>query len=320
MTERENLLHVLKKTGKAQWAPIMSDCALTFVPSPIGDRPTPNGVNGYDWFGCHWTYDDQLQGYAQTPGYPLPLTELSKWREQIKFPDLDALDWKAGAERDLAGFDRENLALHAFTDSGAFERFFQMHGIAETYIAMYEEPELFLEIMDALADFRIRLYDKIAAYYKPDIVVVMDDLGSSNGPLMSHEMYRKFIKPFDKRIIQSIHNNGIYVMYHSCGCMESFIENLIEIGADIIQPFQGGINNQERAQEIYGDKVLFACCLDNLVHLSSSSEDMVRREMRRVLDLFWPKKNLLVQAKSYIPDNARYLLDEARRYNLKLRN
>jgi len=318
MTERENLFHVLKMTGKAQWAPIMTDCARILTPSPIGDRPMPVGTNDYDWFGCHWSYDKELEGYMQTPGYPLPLTDLSKWKEQIKFPDLDALDWEAGAKSDLEGLDREKLALHIFTDSGAFERFSQLYGIAESYMALYEEPELCLEIMDALTDFRIRMYDKIATYYKPDMVVVMDDLGSSNGPLISLEMYREFIKPFDKKIIQSIHDNGIYVMYHSCGCVENFIEDLIEIGADAIHPLQGGVNDQEKIESLYGDKIAFCCCLDNLVHMDSSSEEDVRSEMRRVLNLFWDKKNIIVQPKSYIPQNVKYLLDEARRFNAEL--
>ncbi|MCL2391745.1 MAG: hypothetical protein FWC66_03935 [Oscillospiraceae bacterium] len=318
MTERENLLHVLKRTGEAKWAPIMADCMLGIVPTPIKDRPTPNGVDGYDWFGCHWTFDHDIQGYAQTPGHPLPLTDLSKWREQIKFPDLDAIDWEAGAKKDLENFDRENKALHIFTDSGAYERFFQLYGMAETFVALIEEPELCLEIMDALADFRIKFYEKIATHYKPDTVFVMDDLGSSNGPLISMEMYREFIKPFDKKIIKSIHDNDIYVMYHSCGCMEDFIEDLIEIGADIIQPFQGGINNQEKAQEAFGDRVIFCRGLNNLVHLSSATEEALRKEMRRVLDLFWPKKNLIVQTLSYYPDNIPILLDEAHKYNAEL--
>ncbi len=317
MTERENLLHVLNMTGKAQWAPITTDCALILIPSPDHDRPEPPR-DDYDWFGCHWTYDKAMQGYAQTPGVPLPLTDLSKWREQIKFPDLDALDWEAGAKRDLAGFDKENKVLYIFTDSGPFERFFQLYGIAETYIAMYEEPELFLEIMDALAQFRIRLYDKIAEYYKPDMILIMDDLGSSRGPLMSLDCYREFIKPFDKRIIESIHKDDIYVVYHSCGCMEAFVEDLIEIGVDVIHPFQGGINDQEKVEAEFGDDVNFCGALDNIVHLESTSEENLRSEMRRMLDLFWKKKNIIVQPKSVIERNVDILLDEAREFNSEL--
>ncbi len=317
MTERENLLHVLKKTGHAKWAPIQSDCTLTLIPSPVGDRPEP-GIDGYDWFGCHWTYDKIIQGFAQTPGHPLPLTDLSKWREQIVFPDLDMLDWETGTKRDLEGFDREDKALFIFTDSGPFERFFQLYGIAETYIALYEEPELFLEVMDALADFRIRLYNKFAEYYKPDIILTMDDLGSSRGPLMSLDCYRKFIKPFDKRVVQSIKNNDIFVLYHSCGCMEAFIGDLIEIGVDMINPLQGGINDQEKAEATYGDKVIFCGGLDNIVQLENITEDKLRDEMRRVLNLFWKKKNILVQIHTVIQKNTDILLDEARKYNSEL--
>ena len=314
MTERDNLLHVLKRTGEAQWVPILPDCARILNPVPVRDRPEP-GIDGKDWFGCHWTYDTVVLGFAQTPGYPLPLTDLSKWKEQIKFPDLEAMDWETVAKRDLADFDREEQALLIFTDSGPFERFFQLYGIAETYIAMYEEPELFLEIMDALADFRIRLYDKFAQYFKPDIILTMDDLGSSRGPLMSLDCYRRFIKPFDKRVIKSIHDNDIYVFYHSCGCMEAFIEDLIEIEADVIHPFQGGINDQEKVETEYGDRVVFSGGLKMLAQLESSTEEELRAEMRRVLNLFWKKKNIILHPRSVVERNADILLDEARKFN-----
>ena len=41
-------------------------------------------------------------GTTPTPGYGPILTDVTKWREQIKFPDLSTIDWKAAWERDGA--------------------------------------------------------------------------------------------------------------------------------------------------------------------------------------------------------------------------
>ena len=40
--------------------------------------------------------------YKRQPGYGPILTDVTKWREQIKFPDLSTIDWKAAWERDGA--------------------------------------------------------------------------------------------------------------------------------------------------------------------------------------------------------------------------
>ena len=44
-------------------------------------------------------------GTTPTPGYGPILTDVTKWREQIKFPDLSTIDWKAAWERDGADLE-----------------------------------------------------------------------------------------------------------------------------------------------------------------------------------------------------------------------
>jgi hypothetical protein len=314
ITERENLINVIRHTGKAKWLPILNDCMTTFCPSVSRDRPVM-GEDGFDWFGCYWLFDPQLKGYVQPLDHPFPVTDIRNWREQIRFPDLDALDWEAGARNDLKGYDPINTVLYIKTDSGAFERLHQLIGFENAFLAMYDHPEEFLGLMDAITDFRIRYYGKICEYYPADMICMMDDLGSNRGPLMSLEMYRQFIKPFDARIADAIHQLGPYVVYHSCGCMQDFMDDLLELGADVIHPLQGRINQQEEIASKYGDRVAFFHGLSVLVNLADTSEESLRAEMRRVMDIFWEQKALIVQPNSFVPGRPGILLEEARRFN-----
>ena len=52
---------------------------------------------GYDWWGQHWTYEPGVQGQMPTPGYRV-ITDITKWQEEVKFPDLDAPDWEGDAQ------------------------------------------------------------------------------------------------------------------------------------------------------------------------------------------------------------------------------
>ena len=318
MTEKENLLHVLNHTGKAEWIPIFPDCFFPIIPDAIWDRPH-NQEDGYDWFGCYWHYDSDVQGYAMPPDHPFPLTDITNWKEEVRFPDLDQYDWAAGAKKDLADFAPSERMLFAITESGPFERLHQMLGFAEAFIAMYDEPEAFKELMDALADFRIKLCEKIIDHYPVDVLMIMDDLGCQKGPLLSLDMYREFIKPYDKKIIDYIHSRNVKVAYHSCGSMEVFIPDLVEIGADLINPLQGGINDQLTIAKEYEGKTVFDGGLNNFVHLPSTTEEELRAEVDRLMDTFWDHQNLIVEPRSFTPAHIGILMDEARSYNARRR-
>jgi hypothetical protein len=307
-------MHVIERTGKAQWIPVKEDCCLTIIPSAVHDRPTPVGVDGEDWFGCKWYFLSDVRGYTMNPAES-PLKDITRWTEDVKFPNLDNYDWENSAKTDLKDFNRDEKILSVFQESGPFERLHQLMGFGEAFLAMYEQPDEFLELMDAITDFKVELAKKICEYYKPDLLMTMDDLGCNLGPLLSLDMYREFIKPFDKRVIQAIHEGGAKALYHSCGKMQDFTGDLIEIGADILHPFQGGINDQSAIQKKYGDKVLFEDCLDNaVIHDPKATEAQLRCEIRRVIDVFGSKRNYVMNTSALTKERQQILVDEARTY------
>jgi uroporphyrinogen-III decarboxylase len=314
MTERENLFHVLNRTGKAEWTPLAEDCYFSVCPSVTMDRPSyENPKSGCDWFGVHWTYDEAANAYTPSPGYPYVISDITKWEEQLVLPNLDALDWETAAEKDLKNLDRAEKALRIKTESGPFERLWQLYGIENTYTAMYDEPEAFKALIHVLADFRIRVAEKTAKYYKPDIYMTMDDIGGAFGPLISPRMYRELIKPADRKIVGAIGDLGMMPLYHSCGCIQAFMEDLVEMGAKIINPLQGGINDQIAIEAMYGDAVVFENCMDNnLICFETTKEEDIRAEVRRVIDIFWPKQNIIVLTPYILPPkNFEIIIEEA---------
>ena len=69
-------------------------------------------------------------------------------------------------------------------------------------------------------------------------MVVQDDFGTQQGPLMSLETYRRFYRPRHQRIFEVAHRHGAKAMMHSCGAVFDFIPDFIGIGADILDPIQ----------------------------------------------------------------------------------
>ena len=111
LTYKENVLRVLRHK-EPEYMPFPSDLDFCF-PTPIREvGKSVGGKPGLDWFGQSWTFEPTIGGYNPTPNVHL-ITDITRWREQMKFPDLDAIDWEAAAAKDTANWDRENKLSRA---------------------------------------------------------------------------------------------------------------------------------------------------------------------------------------------------------------
>lgn len=313
MTERENLLHTLKRDGQAEWVPVIFDCYDVMIPTVVLERPNM-GASGDDWFGCSWIWDPAQAGFAQDPRIPFPCSDITKWKEQVKFPDLDALDWAGSAVEDLKNVDRENKLILMFMESGPFERLHSLLGFEDAFIAMYEEPEAFHELMQACTEHRIRLMRKLKEYFDADTFFNMDDLGSQNGALMSVDTYREFLKPYHIQLVNECHRLGMFFDAHTCGKMDSLVGELVDVGVDVINPIQS-INDQKWLAETYGTKVVFEGGYDNLIHMPDTTEEELIADVHRAIDTLAQDKTFIYMNNATVyPERIPVLGAEAKKY------
>lgn len=79
--------------------------------------------------------------YTPTAGQKRVLTDITKWREQVTFPDLERVDWKSCAGRDQQMISPDKLTYFLGMADGFFERLHHLMGFEEAVIAIAEEPE-----------------------------------------------------------------------------------------------------------------------------------------------------------------------------------
>ncbi|MHC4103455.1 MAG: uroporphyrinogen decarboxylase family protein, partial [Planctomycetota bacterium] len=124
-----------------------------------------------------------------------------------------------------------------------------------------------------------------------DVMVISDDLATQDAPLISPDMYRDIVKPRHKDLIAFIKKKtDAKIFYHSCGDVTLFIEDLIDVGVDILNPVQVSSKNMSDTNHLknkYGSDIVFwggGCDTQNI--LPFGSVDEVRSEVkRRVFDL-----------------------------------
>lgn len=66
------------------------------------------GTGGYDWFGMEWIWSDEA-GSPMVNSQQKMLKEISDWKDVVKFPDLDSLDWESDTAKYKAFGDKGRM-------------------------------------------------------------------------------------------------------------------------------------------------------------------------------------------------------------------
>ncbi len=99
-----------------------------------------------------------------------------------------------------------------------------------------ERATLLLDRLTAHAIERIQCYASAGC----DLVQCGDDIGMQHTVMMSVDLWRQWLKPGLKKVIAAGRaiKPDLLIFYHSCGYVLPFLEDLIEIGVDILNPVQ----------------------------------------------------------------------------------
>jgi uroporphyrinogen decarboxylase len=121
-----------------------------------------------------------------------------------------------------------------------------------------------LEVLfDAVLDVNMRIARRQLAEVgrEVDLVLCSDDLGAQQALQVSHEHYLRYIKPRHEKYFRQIHDlTPAKLAFHSCGSVASIIEDLIEIGVEVlnpVQPMAGGMNPVELKKKYRGRLALW---------------------------------------------------------------
>jgi uroporphyrinogen decarboxylase len=156
---------------------------------------------------------------------------------------------------------------------------------------MYDNPEMIDALMKHIVDYYVgvsaRIFDLAADVI--DIFFIGNDLGGQTGPLIGEKIFRRFLQPHLKRLIDLGHDYDLKVLLHCCGGFAPLIPALLEIGLDglqALQPTCRGMNPAEIKSQ-FGGKILLMGAVNTQL-LIEGIPNQVRDETRRILEIMKP--------------------------------
>lgn len=229
LTPKENALRMIYNE-KPEYVPMTSEAFRLTGFILCEALECPMAADGYDPFGVYW-HVDSLGSIPDNTSFLME--DITDWRDIVKIPDISDIDFKAAAEKELEGCDRNSQLVTYYHPCGTWERVLALMGFENTLCALVEEPEEFEALIAALTDYKIDCASRIIDAYSPDVYVDYSDYATARGLFMSPDTWRELIKPHQQRYIDAVTSRGVLYEQHCCGCCEAIIDDLVEMGTSL---------------------------------------------------------------------------------------
>ncbi len=278
------------------------------------NEPTNKGLaevigieDGYDKlideFGMGWKMP--VSGGHYYDLYHSPLAKAETVQDVENYPWPDSLD--EGRYVGIADLAKHIVEIEkkAFVcgrmSSGMWEHAMWMRGYEQFFMDMIMNKPLVQAIMEKILEIKMAFWGRYLDEMGKNALVIScaDDLGSTNGLLVSLDMYKELIWPYHKRLFEFIKKRAaskVYIFFHNDGAIYESLPLLIETGVDIINPWQvncNGMDDTAKFKKEFGNDLTIWGGTCNTLVLEFGSVQEVKDETKRRMDDLAPGGGLI---------------------------
>ena len=200
------------------------------------------------------------------------------------FPDFDAdYRWEGVAERNLELIEKGYATL-AFMEMTIFEVAWYLRGMEELMMGFYEDPEFNDALLDKLTDHRVEMARRYARAHT-DVLMLGDDVSTQIAMMMSPALWREQLKPRLKRVIDAARAEkpDILIFYNGDGNLSAIVEDLIEVGVDVLNPVQPECVDPFELKRLYGDRLSFWGCVGTQTTMPFGTKEEIFDVCKRLI-------------------------------------
>jgi uroporphyrinogen decarboxylase len=215
----------------------------------------------------------------------LEYTSFIKTRE-----DFERFPWDIAGQLDFSKFDRvkdllpEGMKVIAVSGK-IFTLTWMLMGFNHFALSLILDEDLVADVFRHVAEIQFRGLERIFEMPYVGAVWVVDDLAFGTGPMISPQALRDHVFSWYKEMADRCHMNDLLFIMHSDGDLMPIMEDLIEMGLDVLQPIDPTCMDIVKVKQMYGDRL---CLVGNVANellrsaMPSEVEEMVRNLIRKV--------------------------------------
>lgn len=211
--------------------------------------------------------------------------------------DVDKFDWpdpnlyldRDVSRRQVAAAPTDRIKMGILW-SAHFQDACAAFGMEQALMVMLGNPEMFRAVIDRITDFYLKANELFYESTKCllDAVLIGNDFGSQTGLMIDPDSLREYVFPGTKKLIDQAKSYGLTVMHHSCGSIFPIIQDLFDLGADIIHPIQALASEMDapNLKKHFDGKVAFCGGIDAQNLLVNGTPAQVAKNVSELKELF----------------------------------
>ena len=180
-----------------------------------------------------------LESWDDFGNFQMPNPEFQDGMQDLNWKDMAIFAQEIGKKDEFLAFGLP----HGHT----FLRLLDLRGYENLMFDMLDENPNLQTLIGKITEFNVQLIQKYLSL-NPDMIYVPEDLGMQDRAMLSPTLFKKYIKPSYRAIMQPIKNKNIIAHMHSDGHILELMDDLIECGCDVInlQDLVNGIDQIEK--------------------------------------------------------------------------
>ena len=207
-----------------------------------------------------------------------PLADESKL-DTYQFPDLDAPGRWEGVQESIA---RQKQQFPVMAGVPTFYlASWNLRGMEDFLTDLRWNIAFVEKLIDRLLERHLEIVRRFAQM-GVDIISLGGDITMHTGPIFHPEIWRKYFKPADAKVVAEARKYGVkHFYFHSDGNLTPYLADLIEIGFDIFDPIQPECMDPAAVKREFGDRITLHGTISAQHTLPHGTVEEVRNEVRQ---------------------------------------
>ncbi|MGI6704793.1 MAG: uroporphyrinogen decarboxylase family protein [Clostridia bacterium] len=230
-------------------------------------------------------YSRGQRGWVDEHGGPIQSWEDLERKEY--WPDVEeAFDYELFQA--IADLVPKDMKIIGGASGGPFEHASFLMGLTKLCMAIYDDPDFVACFFEKIGKTLVGVAERLVKLDAVGAYRFGDDLGFKTATMLSPEILRKYVFPWQKKVVEVVHEAGKPFVLHSCGNLEMIMEDLIEdVGIDAKHSYEDVIMPVAEAKKRWGDRIAILGGID-VDYLCRHTPAEIKEYTKKVLDACAP--------------------------------
>ena len=258
--------------------------------SPFSPGQTPDTY--IDSYGQVWNYSKPY--YFVSKGILSELDPSQDLSPYLQLPNPLDPKWMSGVAKRAKFLHNETdyfVAMRMVASHGPFQTACDFRGTTNFMMDLANHRDFAQALLDQITDFLTKLLTQAmlaGGKYFDMIELPGDDYASNTNTLISPRMFKNHIKPCLEKMVNAIRTikPDMVIMLHSDGLITSLLDEIIDLGVDVIHPLEPlPALDYHQIKDRYGKRISFLGGIDISHALPGKKEDVIHETMTRMAQL-----------------------------------